>query len=75
MQWFLTILFLLQLCFNKCNRAAAAAGQKSVCGLRYHQSRVRPKNSNSIENKVSRRTGKLSKRNGFSPFVFVAALF
>ena len=55
------------LCFNKCDQAAAA-GQKSVCELRYHQPRVRPQNSNLIEKKVSRRTEKSSKRNCFSPF-------
>jgi hypothetical protein len=48
-QWFLTILFALPLCFNKHDRVAAAAGQKSVCELRHHRSRVRPKNSNLIE--------------------------
>jgi hypothetical protein len=51
----------------------AAAGQKSVCGLRYRGSRVRTKNSNLIEKKVSRRTEKPSTRNRFSPFFFVAA--
>ena len=75
MQWFLTILFASLLCYNKCSQAAVAAGQKSGCELRYHRSRVRPKNSNLIENKVSIRTVKLSKRNGFSPFFCVAALF
>jgi hypothetical protein len=30
-----------------------AAGQKSVCGLQYHSSRVRTKNSNLIEKTVS----------------------
>jgi hypothetical protein len=51
MQWFLAIPFALALCYNKCNQpvAAAVAGQTSVCGLRYHRSRVRPKNSNLIE--------------------------
>ena len=67
-QWFLTVLFALLLCFNKCDWAAVAAGEKSVCELRYHRSQVRPKNSNSIEKKVSRRTEKSSKRNGISPF-------
>jgi hypothetical protein len=56
MQWFLTIVFVSPLCFNKLNQVAAAAGQKSVYELRYHRSRVRPKNSNLIEKKVSRRT-------------------
>jgi hypothetical protein len=67
-QWFLTILFVSPLCFNKRDRAAVAAGKKSICGLRYHRSHVRPKNSNLIEKKVSRRSEKSSKRNGFSPF-------
>jgi hypothetical protein len=46
----------------------AAAGQKSVCGLRYRGSRVRTKNSNLIDKKVSRRIEKLSTRNRFLPF-------
>jgi hypothetical protein len=51
----------------------AAAGQKSVCGLRYRGSRVRTKNSNLIDKKVSRRIEKLSTRNRFSPFFSVTA--
>jgi hypothetical protein len=68
MQRFLTILFASPLCYNKRLRVAAAAEQKSACGLRSHRSRVRPKNSNLIEKKVSIRTVKWSKRNCFSPF-------
>jgi hypothetical protein len=74
-QWFLSILFASPLCYNKPNSAAAAAGQKSVCGLRYHRSRVRPQISNFIEKKVSRRTEKSSKRNGFSPFFLCCCRF
>jgi hypothetical protein len=51
MQWFLAILFASPLCFNKRNQVVAAAGQKSVCELRYQRSRVRPKNRNLIEKK------------------------
>jgi hypothetical protein len=66
MQLFLTVLFALPLCHNKRGQAAAA-GQKSACGLRSHGSRVRPKNSNLIE-KMSIQTVNLSKCNCFSPF-------
>ena len=65
-QWFLTILFASPLCFNKRDRAAAVAGQKSVCGLRFHRPRVRPKNSNLIEKKVSRRTVITKKTKGLA---------
>jgi hypothetical protein len=51
----------------------AAAGQKSVRELRYCDSRVRTKNSNLIEKKVSRRTEKSSTRNCFSQF-FLSSL-
>ena len=61
---FLTVLF----CFNKLKRAAVGTGQKSVCGLRYHWSRFRPKKGNLIEKTVSEGTAKLSRRNVFSPF-------
>jgi hypothetical protein len=64
----LTVLFTSPLCFNKRKRAAAAAGQKSVCGQRYHGSRYGPKNSNLIEKKVSEQTVKLRRHDGFSPF-------
>ena len=53
----------------------ATAGQKSVCELRYHRSRVHPKNSNLIEKKVSRRTEESSKRNHFSPFFLLCCGF
>jgi hypothetical protein len=53
--------------FNKHDQAVVAAGQKSVCELRYHRSCACPKNSNLIEKKVSERILKLSKHNGFSP--------
>ena len=49
MQWFLTILFASLICFNQRKRAAMVAGQKYVCELRYHKSRVLPKNSNLIK--------------------------
>jgi hypothetical protein len=49
MQWFLTILFALPLCYNKHGQVAAGAWQKSVCELRSHRSHIRPKNSNLIE--------------------------
>ena len=65
---FLAVLFESPLSYNKRGRAAAAAGQKSACGLRSHRSRVRPKNSNLIEKQVSIRTEKSPICNGFSPF-------
>jgi hypothetical protein len=68
MQWFLTVRFASPLSYNKRGRAAAAAGQKSACGLRYLRSWVRPKNSNLIEKQVSIRTEKSSICNGFLPF-------
>ena len=68
MQLLLAVLFALQICYNECGQAAAAAGQKSACGLRSQGSRVRPKNSNLIEKQVSIQTVKWSKRNCFSPF-------
>ena len=49
-------------------RVTPTTGQKSVCGLRYHRSRVLPKNSNLFEKKLTERTVKLSNCNGFSPF-------
>ena len=55
-QSILTILFASLLCFNKHERTAAAAEQKSTCGLRYHGSCYGPKNSNLIEKKVSEQT-------------------
>jgi hypothetical protein len=45
--------FASPLCVSTRERAMAVAGQKSVCGLRYHDSRVRTKNSNVIVKKVS----------------------
>ena len=66
--WFLTVLFASPLSYNKRGRAAAAAGQKSACGPRSHQSQVCPKNSNLIEKQVSIRTEKSPICNGFSPF-------
>ena len=36
MQWFLTILFALLLCYNTPELAAVTAGHKSVCEQRYH---------------------------------------
>jgi hypothetical protein len=41
--------FASPLCVSTRERAMAAAGQKSVCGLRYRGSRVRTKNSNLTE--------------------------
>ena len=66
--WFLTVLFASPLSYNKRGQAAAAAGQKSACGLRSHWSRVRPKNSNLIEKQVSLSAEKSPICNGFSPF-------
>jgi hypothetical protein len=74
LQWFLTILFTLTLCFNKRERATATAGRKNVCELRYPISRDRPKNSNLIEKMVSKRNEKSSKINQFSPFFFASPL-
>jgi hypothetical protein len=51
--WFLTVFFASPLCVSTRKRAMAAAGQKSVCGLRYRGSHVQTKNSNLIEKKVS----------------------
>jgi hypothetical protein len=53
----------------------AAVGRKSVCGLQYHRSRVRIKNSNLIEKMVSKRTVKTPKPNHFLPFFFASPLF
>ena len=50
---FLTVLFCVAALCKTRERAMAAAGQKSVCGLRYRGSRVHTKNSNLIEKKVS----------------------
>jgi hypothetical protein len=47
----LTVFFALPLCVSTREQFTAAAGQKSVCGLRYRGSRVRTKNSNLIEKK------------------------
>jgi len=49
---YLTILFASPLCFNKRKRAVVATGRTLVCGLRYHWSRIRPKNGNWIEKKL-----------------------
>jgi hypothetical protein len=68
MQQFLTVLFVLLLCYNKRGWAAVAAGEKSACELRYRRLRVQPKNSNLIENMVSVRTVKPSQCNCFSLF-------
>jgi hypothetical protein len=45
--------FALSLCVSTREQLMAAACEKSVCGLRYRGSRVRTKNSNLIEKKVS----------------------
>ena len=72
---FLTILFASPLSYNKHGPAAAAAGQKSACGLRPHRSWVCPKNSNLIEKQVSIRTEKLPICNGFSLFSLCCSEF
>jgi hypothetical protein len=65
---YLTILFASLLCFNKLKRAAVAMGRTSVCGLRYHWSRIQSRKGNLIEKKVSEWTAKLSRHDVFSPF-------
>ena len=70
---FLTVLFCVAALCKYTRAGDGGGGSKSVCGLRYRGSRVRTKNSNLIEKKVSRRTGKSSTRNRFSPF-FLSSL-
>jgi hypothetical protein len=68
----LTILFASLLFYNKRERTAVAAGQKSVCELRYRGSRDSPEKSNLIEKRVSEKTEKSSTRNCFSLVFFVS---
>jgi len=65
---FSPVFLLLPLCCNKRERMAATAGQKMVCVLQYHRSRVVIKSSELIEKMVSKKTVTSSKLYVFSPF-------
>ena len=71
---FLIVLFVLPLCCNECERVAATAEQKMVCGLQYHRSRVRIQSSKLIEKMASKKTVTPSKLGVFSPLFFVLPL-
>ncbi len=65
---FLTVLFMLPLCWNERGWVAAMAAQKMVCGLQYHRAHVRNKSSKLIEKMASKKTVTSSKLDVFSPF-------
>ena len=75
MQWFLTILFVPPLFFNKLKRVTAAEGLNLACGKRYDRSRARPGKLQFNWKNSERKNYKIKNMQWFLTILFVSPLF